>query len=146
MISESDTLRIKNDAFIAQDALQSLICSPKLHENYVREKLTVAKECIKFIEQFEKEAIRLERKAIRHMVKAECQKNKLQEIVAEGMIYTSDNLAELTKKMNVQNKKRERLKRPSAINNRLKELGLPFAIKITEDKHRHKQYRLILDR
>lgn len=139
MISESDTLRIKNDAIIAQDALQSLICSPKLHENYVREKLTVVKECIKFIEQFEK-------KAIRHMVKAECQRNKLQEIAAEGIIYTSDNLAELTKKMNIQNKKRERLKRPSAINNRLKELGLPFAIKITEDKQRHKQYRLILDR
>lgn len=139
MISESDTLRIKNDAIIAQDALQSLICSPKLHENYVREKLTVVKECIKFIEQFEK-------KAIRHMVKAECQRDKLQEIAAEGIIYTSDNLAELTKKMNIQNKKRERLKRPSAINNRLKELGLPFAIKITEDKQRHKQYRLILDR
>ncbi len=139
MISESDTLRIKNDAIIAQDALQSLICSPKLHENYVREKLTVVKECIKFIEQFE-------RRAIRHMAKAECQRDKLQEIAAEGIIYTSDNLAELTKKMNVQNKKRERLKRPSAINNRLKELGLPFVIKIAEDKQRHKQYRLILDR
>lgn len=53
MISESDTLRIKNDAIIAQDALQSLICSPKLYENYVREKLKVVKECIKFIEHFE---------------------------------------------------------------------------------------------
>lgn len=53
MISESDALRIKNDAIIAQDALQSLICSSKLHENYVREKLTVVKECIKFIEHFE---------------------------------------------------------------------------------------------
>ena len=139
MISESDTLRVKNDAIIAQDALQSLICSPNLHENYIREKLTVVKECIKFIEQ-------IEREALRHMVKAERQRIKLQEIAAEGIIYTSDNLAELTKKINVQSKKRERLKRPSAINNRLKELGLPFAIKITEDKQRHKQYRLILDR
>ena len=56
MINERDAMRISEDAFIACDALQSLIsAAPYIHENYVREKLKVVKGCIKFIEQFEGE-------------------------------------------------------------------------------------------
>ena len=56
MISEYDAQRIANDARIAQDALQSLICaSPYLSERYVKEKLRVVKGCIRFIENFEEE-------------------------------------------------------------------------------------------
>ena len=56
MINETDAMRIREDAFIACDAVQSLIsAAPYLHENYVREKLKVVKGCIKFIEQFEGE-------------------------------------------------------------------------------------------
>ena len=80
---------------------------------------------------------------IRYKKKEAYKSSKLQEIVAEGKIYTRDNLEELTKKMNVRNDKREPLKRPSAINARLKELELPFEIKITEDEQGHKQYQLV---
>lgn len=56
MINEYDSKCIAEDAYIACDALQSLIAgAPYLHKNYVREKLKVVKECIKFIEQFEGE-------------------------------------------------------------------------------------------
>lgn len=53
VINELNAMRIRDDAYIACDALQSLINSPKLHENYIREKLDVVRRCIKFIENFE---------------------------------------------------------------------------------------------
>lgn len=53
MIDSFNTMRIRDDAYIACDALQSLINSPQLHENYIREKLNVVRRCIKFIENFE---------------------------------------------------------------------------------------------
>lgn len=53
IINELNAMRIRDDAYIACDALQSLINSPKLHENYIREKLDVVRRCIKFIENFE---------------------------------------------------------------------------------------------
>lgn len=54
MIDEQNAIRIRDDAFIACDALQSIIAaSPYIHENYLREKLKVVKGCIKFMEQFE---------------------------------------------------------------------------------------------
>lgn len=56
MINENDAMRIREDAFIACDALQSLIAAaPYIHENYIKEKLKVVKGCIAFIEQFEGE-------------------------------------------------------------------------------------------
>lgn len=56
MINEHDAMRIREDAYIACDALQSLIAAaPYLHERYVKEKLKVVKRCIEFIEQFEGE-------------------------------------------------------------------------------------------
>lgn len=53
VINELNAMRIRDDAYIACDALQSLINSPKLHENYIREKLDVVRRCIKFLENFE---------------------------------------------------------------------------------------------
>ena len=54
MISETDAMRIRDDAYIACDALQSLIAgAPYLHEDYVKEKLDVVRRCIRFIEHFE---------------------------------------------------------------------------------------------
>jgi hypothetical protein len=53
IINDLNAMRIRDDAYIACDALQSLINSPKLHENYIREKLDVVRRCIKFIENFE---------------------------------------------------------------------------------------------
>lgn len=54
MISENDTKRIRNDAYIACDALESLMYAPTLHEDYIREKLNIVRSCMKFIECFEK--------------------------------------------------------------------------------------------
>ena len=53
MIDEYDMTRIRDDAYIACDALQSLINAPSLHEDYIKEKLEVVRRCIKFIEHFE---------------------------------------------------------------------------------------------
>ncbi len=53
MIDEYNTSRIRNDAYIACDALQSLMYASTLHENYIKEKLDVVRRCIKFIEHFE---------------------------------------------------------------------------------------------
>ena len=122
---------LKIDKFVLayykyQEKVLREIEKARSYAEYLKEKLQIANDVV-----------------IRHKTKAEYQSSKLQEIAAEGIIYTSDNLAELTKKMNVQNKKRERLKQPSAINKRLEELGLPFEIKITKDKQRHKQYQLV---
>lgn len=54
MINEHDAMRICDDAAIARDALQSLVvAAPYIHENYLKQKLKVVKNCIKFMEQFE---------------------------------------------------------------------------------------------
>lgn len=53
MINEHDAERIRYDAYIACDALQSLISSPKLHEDYIKEKLDRVRACIEFISHFE---------------------------------------------------------------------------------------------
>lgn len=56
MISERDALRIRDDARIAMDALQSLVsAAPYISERYVKEKLRVVKSCVRFIENFEEE-------------------------------------------------------------------------------------------
>ena len=54
MVDEYNTQRIRNDAYIACDALQALMYAPNLHEDYIKEKLDVVRRCIKFIEHFEK--------------------------------------------------------------------------------------------
>lgn len=57
MIDEYNALRIRDDALIACDALQSIIAAaPYIHENYLREKLKVIKGCIEFMEHFEGES------------------------------------------------------------------------------------------
>ena len=54
MLTEQDAIRVRDDAMIACDALQSLIsAAPYIHESYVKEKLRTVKNCIRFIEQFE---------------------------------------------------------------------------------------------
>lgn len=53
MIDNFNAVRIRNDAYIACDALQALVNSPKLHEDYIKEKLKTVRRCIKFIELFE---------------------------------------------------------------------------------------------
>lgn len=54
MIDNFNAVRIRNDAYIACDALQALVYAPNLHEDYIKEKLDVVRRCIKFIEHFEK--------------------------------------------------------------------------------------------
>jgi len=81
--------------------------------------------------------------AIRHKKKDDYIDSRLKAIAAEGKIYDSDNLDELTAKLNIRNSKREVLKRPSAINKRLQEMEKPYMIKTTADKQRHKQYQLV---
>lgn len=82
---------------------------------------------------------------IRHKRKDDYIDSRLREIAAEGIIYTWDNLEELTKRMNVKSsgKKRKVLKRPTDINKRLQEMEKPFEIKITDDEQRRKQYQLV---
>mgnify|MGYP003399113256 CR=1 FL=1 len=54
MLTPQDAIRVRDDAMIACDALQSLIsAAPYIHESYVKEKLRTVKNCIRFIEQFE---------------------------------------------------------------------------------------------
>ncbi len=56
MIDENNSMRIKNDAYIACDALKSLIvAAPYIHEDYLHEKLEVVRRCLKFMELFEGE-------------------------------------------------------------------------------------------
>ena len=56
MISERDALRIRDDARIAMDALQSLVsAAPYISERYGKEKLSVVKGCVRFIDNFEEE-------------------------------------------------------------------------------------------
>lgn len=54
MIDNINAVRIRDDAYIACDALQALVYAPNLHEDYIKEKLDVVRRCIKFIEHFEK--------------------------------------------------------------------------------------------
>lgn len=54
MISADDTRRIRDDAYIAIDALQSLLYAPNLSEDYIKEKVNTVESCIKFIETFGK--------------------------------------------------------------------------------------------
>lgn len=54
MIDNFNAVRIRNDAYIACDALQALVYAPNLHEDYIKKKLDVVRRCIKFIEHFEK--------------------------------------------------------------------------------------------
>ena len=60
MIDEFNTKRIRDDAYIACDALQALILSSYLQEDYIKEKLDIVRRCIKFIEQFESTNIDIE--------------------------------------------------------------------------------------
>lgn len=56
MIDERNCERIAQDARIAIDALQSLVSgSPYIHQDYLKEKLSVARRCIAFMQHFEKE-------------------------------------------------------------------------------------------
>lgn len=53
MISERDQKRIRDDAYIARDALESLMYAHNLTEDYIKEKLNTVRNCVKFIEHFE---------------------------------------------------------------------------------------------
>lgn len=56
MIDERNCERIAQDARLAIDALQGLVnCSPHIHQDYLKEKLSIARRCIAFMEHFEKE-------------------------------------------------------------------------------------------
>ena len=55
-IPESDSKRIAEDAWLAVDCLEGLIAAaPFIHQNYLKEKLSIIKRCVKFMENFEKE-------------------------------------------------------------------------------------------
>lgn len=54
MIDENNCKRIRDDAYIACDALESIIeASPYIHEDYLREKLDVVRKCIAFMQHYE---------------------------------------------------------------------------------------------
>ena len=56
MIPESDCKRIEEDARFAIDSLEGLIaCSPHIHQDYLKEKLSRIRRCIEFMQNFEKE-------------------------------------------------------------------------------------------
>ena len=55
MIDERNSQRIAQDARLAIDALSGLVNSPHIHQNYLKEKLSLARRCIAFMEHFEKE-------------------------------------------------------------------------------------------
>lgn len=54
MITEYDQKRIRDDAYIAADALHSLMYAPDLSEHYVNEKVKTVEACLKFIKNFTK--------------------------------------------------------------------------------------------
>jgi len=54
MIEKSDERRIRDDAYIARDALEGLMYAQVLTGDYVKEKLDTVRRCIAFIEHFEK--------------------------------------------------------------------------------------------
>lgn len=96
------------------------------YAEYLKDKLQIANDVV-----------------IRRKTKDDYIDSRLKAIAAEGKIYDSVTLDELTAKLNIRNSKREVLKRPSAINKRLQEMEKPYMIKTTEDKQRHKQYQLV---
>ena len=56
MIDERICIRIEEDARLAIDALLSIVnCSPYLHQNYLKEKLSVVERCTKFMKNFVKD-------------------------------------------------------------------------------------------
>lgn len=56
MIDENNSKRIRDDAYIACDALQSIIAAaPYIHEDYLKEKLDVIRRCLAFMQHFEPE-------------------------------------------------------------------------------------------
>ena len=56
MIAESECQRIAQDAIIAIDALQGIVnCSPYIHQDYLKEKLSLVRRCMTFMQLFEKE-------------------------------------------------------------------------------------------
>lgn len=56
MIPEYECKRISEDAWLAIDALEALVASsPHIHQDYLTEKLSLVRRCIKFMENFEKE-------------------------------------------------------------------------------------------
>lgn len=55
-IKESDCKRIAEDARLALDALSAIVdCSPYLHQNYLKEKLSLVERCTKFMKYYVKE-------------------------------------------------------------------------------------------
>lgn len=55
-IPERDSKRIAEDAWLAIDALEGLIaCSPHIHQDYLKEKLSLIRHCIGFMQNFEKD-------------------------------------------------------------------------------------------
>lgn len=56
MISEANSKRIAEDARLAIDALSAIVnSSPHLHQNYLKEKLSLVERCTKFMKNFVKE-------------------------------------------------------------------------------------------
>lgn len=58
MVNEFDAKRIANDAEIAINSLQAIICCANegyLHESYLREKARIVKSCIEFMQSFYEE-------------------------------------------------------------------------------------------
>lgn len=56
MIDEMNSKRIAEDARLAIDALSAIVdCSPYLHQNYLKEKLSLVERCTKFMKNFVKE-------------------------------------------------------------------------------------------
>lgn len=122
---------LKIDKFVLayyeyQKKILSEIKKARSYAEYLKDKLQIANDVV-----------------IRRKKKDDYIDSRLKAIAAEGKKYNSDNLGELTAKLNIRNSKREPLKRPSSINKRLQEMGKPYMIKTTEDKQRHKQYQLV---
>ena len=56
MISEANSKRIAEDARLAIYALEGLdAAAPYIHQDYLREKLSIVKRCCEFMEHFVKE-------------------------------------------------------------------------------------------
>lgn len=56
IIPKNETKRINEDAWLAIDALESIIASSdNLHQDYLKEKISIVRRCIYFIENFEKD-------------------------------------------------------------------------------------------
>lgn len=56
MIDETNCKRIAEDARLAIDALSAIVnCSPHIHQNYLKEKISLVERCTKFMKIFVKE-------------------------------------------------------------------------------------------